>query len=40
MDTFSFFPFLFFPLFFFQSEWLLNSLCILFLPVCLLEVVN
>lgn len=40
MDTFPFFPpsVLFF--FFFQSEWLLNSLCILFLPVCLLEVVN
>lgn len=40
MDTFSFLPFCSFLFFFFQSEWLLNSLCILFLPVCLLEVVN
>lgn len=36
----SFSLFLFFFFFFFQSGWLLNSLCILFLPVCLLEVVN
>lgn len=39
IPSFSFFLF-FSSSFFFQSGWLLNSLCILFLPVCLLEVVN
>lgn len=38
IPSFPLFQFFFF--FFFQSGWLLNSLCILFLPVCLLEVVN